>query len=85
MKENTLSLRLPTKNNWYHENIQRDLIGHISFMSHFLKQRFIELDDANTFPDENTLRLAEIHAKYCDLLIKSPNITAIVKELKSER
>ncbi|BDD37901.1 TPA: hypothetical protein TZ182_000415 [Streptococcus suis] len=85
MEEKTLPLRLPTRKNWYHEDIQRNLVGQISFLSHFLTQRFIELDDANTFPDANTLRLAEIHAKYCDLLIQSPNITAIVKELKCER
>ena len=54
------------------------------YLSEQLTARLHHLEDYNSPIDEETIRLAEVTIEFYNLLIKSPSISAVVKEIVSE-
>lgn len=65
-------------------NLQQSLYYQTQHLSDQLAKKLHHLEDYNSPIDDEAIRLAEVTADFYKLLIKSPSIGAIVKEIVSE-
>lgn len=64
--------------------LQKNLYYHTQHLSDQLTKKLHHLEDYNTPIDDEAIKLANAAARYYELLIKSPSIGAVVKEIVSE-
>lgn len=64
--------------------LHKSIFRQTEYLSEQLTERLHHLEDYNTLIDEETIRLAEVTIEFYNLLIKSPSISAVVKEIVSE-
>ena len=64
--------------------LHKSIFRQTEYLSEQLTERLQHLEDYNSPIDEETIRLAEVTIEFYNLLIKSPSISAVVKEIVSE-
>lgn len=64
--------------------LQKNIFQQTEFLSDQLIKKLHHLEDYNSPIDQEAIRLAEVTAKFYQLLIESPSIGAVVKEIVSE-
>ena len=64
--------------------LHKSIFRQTEYLSEQLTERLHHLEDYNSPIDEETIRLAEVTIEFYNLLIKSPSISAVVKEIVSE-
>lgn len=64
--------------------LHKSIFRQTEYLSEQLTERLHHLEDYNSPIDEETIRLAEATIEFYNLLIKSPSISAVVKEIVSE-
>lgn len=65
-------------------HLHKSIFRQTEYLSEQLTERLHHLEDYNSPMDEETIRLAEVTIEFYNLLIKSPSISAVVKEIVSE-
>lgn len=65
-------------------SLQNSIFIQTKHLSDQLTKKLHHLEDYNSPIDDEAIRLAEITAEFYQLLIKSPSVGAIVKEIMSE-
>lgn len=65
-------------------HLHKSIFRQTEYLSEQLTERFHHLEDYNSPIDEETIRLAEVTIEFYNLLIKSPSVSAVVKEIVSE-
>lgn len=65
-------------------SLHKSIFWQTKYLSEQLTERLHHLEDYNSPIDEETIRLAEVTIEFYNLLIKSPSISAVVKEIVSE-
>ena len=65
-------------------HLHKSIFRQTEYLSEQLTERLHHLEDYNSPIDEETIRLAEVTIEFYNLLIKSPSISAVVKEIVSE-
>lgn len=64
--------------------LQKSLYCQTEHLSDQLTKKLHHLEDYNSPIDDEAIRLAEVTAEFYKLLIQSPSIGAVVKEIVSE-
>lgn len=64
--------------------LQKSILTQTEHLSDQLTKKLHHLEDYNSPIDDEAIRLAEVTAEFYKLLIKSPSICAVVKEIVSE-
>ncbi len=64
--------------------LQKSILIQTEHLSDQLTKKLHHLEDYNSPIDEEAIKLAEVTAEFYKLLIKSPSIGAVVKEVVSE-
>ena len=64
--------------------LHKSIFRQTEYLSEQLTERLHHLEDYNSPIDEETIRLAEATIEFYNLLIKSPSISAVVKDIVSE-
>ena len=64
--------------------MQKSLYCQTEHLSDQLTKKLHHLEDYNSPIDDEAIRLAEVTAEFYKLLIQSPSIGAVVKEIVSE-
>lgn len=64
--------------------LQKSIFKQAERLSEQLTKKLHHLEDYDSLIDDEAIRLAEVTAKFYELLIKSPSIGAVVKEIVSE-
>lgn len=64
--------------------LHKSIFRQTEYLSDQLTKKLHHLEDYNSPIDEETIRLAEVTIEFYNLLIKSPSISAVVKEIVSE-
>lgn len=64
--------------------LHKSIFRQTEYLSEQLTERLHHLEDYNSPIDEETIRLTEVTIEFYNLLIKSPSISAVVKEIVSE-
>lgn len=64
--------------------LQKSLYHQTEKLSEQLTKKLHHLEDYNSPIDDEAIRLAEVTAEFYKLLIQSPSIGAVVKEIVSE-
>lgn len=64
--------------------LQKSIFIQTEHLSEQLTKKLHHLEDYNSPIDDEAIRLAEVTAEFYKLLIKSPGISAVVKEIVSE-
>lgn len=64
--------------------IQKSILAQTEHLSDQLTKKLHHLEDYNSPIDDEAIRLAEVTAEFYKLLIQSPSICAVVKEIVSE-
>lgn len=64
--------------------LQKSLHIQLQHLSDQLTKKLHQLEDYNSPIDDEAIRLAEVTAEFYKLLIQSPSICAVVKEIVSE-
>lgn len=65
-------------------HLHKSIFRQTEYLSEQLTKKLHHLEDYNSPIDEETIRLAEVTIEFYNLLIKSPSISAVVKEIVSE-
>lgn len=65
-------------------HLHKSIFRQTEYLSEQLTESLRHLEDYNSPIDEETIRLAEVTIEFYNLLIKSPSISAVVKEIVSE-
>ncbi|CZE29158.1 phage protein [Streptococcus pneumoniae] len=65
-------------------HLHKSIFRQTEYLSEQLTERLHHLEDYNSPIDEETIRLAEVTIEFYNLLIKSPSISTVVKEIVSE-
>lgn len=65
-------------------SLQNSIFIQTEHLSDQLTKKLHHLEDYNSPIDDEAIRLAEVTAEFYKLLIKSPSVGAIVKEIVSE-
>lgn len=86
MEKDFVSLALYPKRELLSEvtNLQKSLYRQTEYLADQLTKKLHRLEDYNSPIDEEAVRLAEVTAGFYKLLIQSPSIGAVVKEVVSE-
>lgn len=64
--------------------LQKSILIQTEHLSDQLTKKLHHLEDYNSPIDDEAIKLAEVTAEFYKLLIKSPSIGAVVKEVVSE-
>ncbi|GAB6710492.1 hypothetical protein BOVMAS32_01280 [Streptococcus uberis] len=64
--------------------LQNSILTQTVRLSEQLTKKLYHLEDYNSPIDDEAIRLAEVTAEFYKLLIKSPSIGAVIKEIVSE-
>ncbi|HEM3544432.1 TPA: hypothetical protein U1B45_001646 [Streptococcus suis] len=64
--------------------LQNSILTQTERLSEQLTKKLHRLEDYNSPIDDEAIRLAEVTAEFYKLLIKSPSVGAVVKEIVSE-
>lgn len=64
--------------------LQKSILIQTEHLSDQLTKKLHHLEDYNSPIDDEAIKLAEVTAEFYKLLIKSPSIGAVVKEIVSE-
>lgn len=64
--------------------LQKSILAQTEHLSDQLTKKLHHLEDYNSPIDDEAIRLAEVTAEFYKLLIQSPSICAVVKEIVSE-
>ncbi|HEM6234135.1 TPA: hypothetical protein U2D10_001994 [Streptococcus suis] len=64
--------------------LQKSILAQTEHLSDQLTKKLHHLEDYNSPIDDEAIRLAEVTAEFYKLLIHSPSICAVVKEIVSE-
>ena len=64
--------------------IQKSILVQTEHLSDQLTKKLHHLEDYNSPIDDEAIRLAEVTAEFYKLLIQSPSVGAVVKEIVSE-
>lgn len=64
--------------------LQKSILRQTEHLSEQLTKKLHHLEDYNSPIDDEAMRLAEVTAEFYKLLIQSPGIGAVVKEIVSE-
>ncbi|MEG3265777.1 hypothetical protein [Streptococcus suis] len=64
--------------------LQKSILMQTERLSEQLTKKLHHLEDYNSPIDDEAIRLAEVTAEFYKLLIKSPSVGAVVKEIVSE-
>lgn len=64
--------------------LHKSIFRQTEYLSEQLTERLHHLEGYNSPIDKETIRLAEVTIEFYNLLIKSPSISAVVKEIVSE-
>lgn len=64
--------------------LQKSILIQTEHLSDQLTKKLHHLEDYNSPIDDEAIKLAEVTAEFYRLLIKSPSIGAVVKEIVSE-
>lgn len=64
--------------------LQKSILTQTERLSDQLTKKLHHLEDYNSLIDDEAIRLAEVTAEFYKLLIKSPSVGAVVKEIVSE-
>lgn len=64
--------------------IQKSILVQTEHLSDQLTKKLHHLEDYNSPIDDEAIKLAEVTAEFYKLLIKSPSVSTVVKEIVSE-